>query len=104
VSRWGLVWRRFNTLTTVFCLDAVQETITRYGTPTIFNTDQWSQITSQEFMGLLKHYGIQISMYGKGCWRDNAFVERLGKIITSSRSICTPTWSSAQRNRAWNDT
>jgi transposase InsO family protein len=55
-------------------------------------------------MGLLKHYGIQISMYGKGCWRDNAFVERLGKIITSSRSICTPTWSSAQRNRAWNDT
>jgi putative transposase len=33
-------------LTTVFCLDAVQEAITRYGTPTIFNTDQGSQITS----------------------------------------------------------
>ena len=83
---------------------AVQEAITRYGTPTIFNTDQGCQITSEEFTGLLKHYGIQISMYGKGCWRDNAFVERLEDSITSSRSICTPTRPSPQRNRSWNVT
>jgi putative transposase len=49
--------------------------------PTIFNTDQGCQFTSQEFTGLLTHHGIQISMDGKGCWRDNVFVERLWKSI-----------------------
>ena len=47
----------------------------------IFNTDQGCQFTSQEFTGLLTHHGIQISMDGKGCWRDNVFVERLWKSI-----------------------
>jgi putative transposase len=80
-SRRVLAWRLSNTLTTDFCLDAVQEAITRYGTPAIFNTDQGCQFTSQEFTGLLKDHGIQISMDGKGCWRDNVFVERLWKSI-----------------------
>jgi putative transposase len=80
-SRRVLAWRLSNTLTTDFCLDAVQEAIIRYGTPTIFNTDQGCQSTSQEFTGLLTHHGIQISMDGKGCWRDNVFVERLWKSI-----------------------
>ena len=80
-SRRVLAWRLSNTLTTEFCLDAVQEAVLRYGTPEIFNTDQGCQFTSQEFTGLLTHYGIQVSMDGKGCWRDNVFVERLWKSI-----------------------
>ena len=80
-SRRVLAWRLSNTLTTDFCLDAVQEAITRYGTPAIFNTDQGCQFTSLEFTGLLKDQDIQISMDGKGCWRDNVFVERLWKSI-----------------------
>lgn len=80
-SRRVLSWRVSNTLTTDFCLDAVREAIARYGTPEIFNTDQGSQFTSSEFTGLLKAHGIQISMDGKGCWRDNVFVERLWKSI-----------------------
>ena len=80
-SRRVLAWRLSNTLMTDFCLDAVQEAITRYGLPTIFNTDQGCQFTSQEFTGLLTHHGIQISMDGKGCWRDNVFVERLWKSL-----------------------
>ena len=36
-SRRVLAWRLSNTLTTDFCLDAVQEAITRAGTPDIFN-------------------------------------------------------------------
>lgn len=48
----------------------------RYGCPEIFNTDQGCQFTSQEFTGLLKDQGIQISMDGAGRWRDNVFVER----------------------------
>ena len=80
-SRRVLSWRVSNTMTTDFCLDAVREAITRHGRPEIFNTDQGSQFTSSAFTRLLKDAGIQISMDGKGCWRDNVFVERLWKCV-----------------------
>ena len=80
-SRRVLTWRLSNTLTTDFCLEAVQEALTRYGRPDIFNTDQGCQFTSQEFTGLLKDHGIQISMDGTGCWRDNVLVERLWRSV-----------------------
>ena len=80
-SRRVLAWRLSTTLTTDFCLAAVQDAVDRYGPPEIFNTDQGCQFTSHEFTGLLTHHGIQISMDGKGCWRDNVFVERLWKSI-----------------------
>lgn len=80
-SRRVLSWRLSNTLTTDFCLDALQEAIMRYGRPEIFNTDQGSQFTSLEFTQRLKDNDIAISMDGKGCWRDNVFVERLWKSV-----------------------
>ena len=80
-SRRVLSWRLSNTLSTDFCLEVVEEAIDRYGKPDIFNTDQGSQFTSTEFTGLLKANGIRISMDGKGCWRDNVFVERLWRTI-----------------------
>ena len=30
---------------------------------------------------LIKEHGIPISMDGRGCWRDNVFVERLWRIV-----------------------
>ena len=80
-SRRVLSWRLSNTLTTDFCLDAVQAAIHRYGAPDIFNTDQGCQFTSQAFTGLLTHHHIAISMNGQGCWRDNVFVERLWRSV-----------------------
>ena len=80
-SRRVLAWRVSNTLTTDFCLDAVREALHRYGRPEIFNTDQGCQFTSADFTDLLKDNGIDISMDGKGCWRDNVFVERLWKSV-----------------------
>jgi putative transposase len=80
-SRRVLSWRLSNTLSTDFCIEAVEEAIHRYGKPEIFNTDQGSQFTSLEFTGLLKENGIAISMDGKGCWRDNVFVERLWRSV-----------------------
>jgi putative transposase len=80
-SRRVLAWRLSNTLTTDFCVEAVREAISRYGTPAIFNTDQGCQFTSQEFTGFLKDQGIQISMDGTGRWRDNVFVERLWRSL-----------------------
>ena len=80
-SRRVLAWRLSNTLSTDFCIEAVQEAIARFGVPEIFNTDQGCQFTSFEFTQLLRNHGIAISMDGKGCWRDNVFVERLWKSV-----------------------
>ena len=80
-SRRVLAWRVSISMDTEFCIEALQEAIARYGTPEIFNTDQGSQFTSAAFTGLLMHHGIRISMDGKGCWRDNVFIERLWRSI-----------------------
>ena len=80
-TRRVLSWRLSNTLSTDFCIEAVQEAIARYGKPEIFNTDQGCQFTSSPFVERLKQHGIRQSMDGKGCWRDNVFVERLWRTI-----------------------
>jgi len=80
-TRKVLAWRLSNSLTTDFCVDAVEEAIARHGLPEIFNTDQGSQFTDKDFVGLLKDHQIQISMDGKGAWRDNVFVERFWRSI-----------------------
>jgi putative transposase len=64
-----------------FCLEALEEALAVYGTPEIFNTDQGSQFTSEEFTEALISRGIRISMDGKGRWVDNVFVERLWKSV-----------------------
>ena len=80
-TRRVLSWRLSNSLTTDFCIEAVEEAIQRHGRPEIFNTDQGCQFTSQEFIGLIQGHGIQVSMDGKGRWIDNVFVERLWKRV-----------------------
>jgi len=64
-----------------FCVDALEEAIARYGTPEIFNTDQGSQFTSDDFTKVLKGHQIRISMDGKWRWIDSVFVERLWKSV-----------------------
>ena len=78
-----LVWRLSNTLTAESCVEALEEAIQRYGMPEIMNTDQGSQFTSHAFIETLKQNEIQIRMDGKGCWRDNVFVERRWKSISA---------------------
>ncbi|WP_417068864.1 IS3 family transposase [Niveibacterium terrae] len=80
-TRRVLSWRVSNTLGTDFCIEAISEAIARYGTPEIFNTDQGCQFTSRPFIEHLKQHGIRQSMDGRGCWRDNVFVERLWRSI-----------------------
>ena len=69
------------TMSTDFCVEALEEAIARYGRPEIFNTDQGSQFTSAEFTGVLRANEIRISMDGKGRWIDNVFVERLWRSV-----------------------
>jgi len=80
-TRRVLAWRLSITMDTAFCVEAVEEALARYPKPDIFNTDQGSQFTSDDFTGLLKKHKIDISMDGKGAWRDNVFVERLWRSV-----------------------
>ena len=80
-SRKVLAWRVSNTMDADFCVEALEEAISRYGAPEIFNTDQGAQFTSEAFTGVLKAAGIRISMDGKGRWVDNVFVERLWRSL-----------------------
>jgi transposase InsO family protein len=80
-SRKILSWRLSNTMHADFCIEALQEAITRYGKPEIVNTDQGSQFTCLEFIEVLKTHEIAISMDGKGCLRDNVLIERFWRTI-----------------------
>ncbi len=73
-SRKVLAWRLSNTLTTHFCVEALEEALRKYGQPEIFNTDQGSQFTSEDWIAPLKAAGVAISMDGKGRWIDKAYV------------------------------
>jgi putative transposase len=80
-SRRVLSWRLSITLETDFCIEALEEVLTRFGAPEIFNTDQGSQFTSMAFTAVLHREKIAISMDGRGAWRDNVFVERLWRSV-----------------------
>jgi putative transposase len=80
-SRRVLAWQLSNSMTVDFCLEAVEAAIRDYGVPEILNTDQGSQFTATAFVDMVQQHGIQISMDGKGSWRDNVFVERLWKSV-----------------------
>jgi len=79
-SRYVLAWRVSNTMEVGFCLEALEEALSK-GRPEIFNTDQGSQFTSDAFTGMLLEQGIQVSMDGKGRYIDNIFVERLWRSV-----------------------
>lgn len=80
-SRKVLAWRLSNTLAVDPCVAALEEALSRFGCPEIFNTDQGSQFTCPDFTGVLKSHEIAISMDGRGRWRDNVFIERLWKSV-----------------------
>jgi len=80
-SRRVLAWRLSNTLDTSFCVEALHEALERYGRPEIFNTDQGSQFTAEDFTSVLLEGGVKISMDGRGRCLDNVFVERLWRSL-----------------------
>jgi putative transposase len=79
-SRYVLSWRLSNTLTGSFCLEALDEALTR-AKPEIFNSDQGSQFTATAFTSRLESRGIAISMDGRGRAIDNVFIERLWRSV-----------------------
>ena len=80
VSRYVLAWRLSNLLDASFCIEALEEALSQ-GRPEIFNTDQGSQFTDDDFTGVLRAHGVAISMDGRGRFADNIFVERLWRSL-----------------------
>lgn len=72
--------------------------------PEIFNTDQGSQFTSTDFVGLLQRHQIHISMDGRGYWHDNVFVERLWKTVKYEEIYLRAYASVAQAKQSLSDT
>lgn len=80
-SRYVLAWEVSVSMDSEFCISALERALRCYGKPVIFNTDQGSQYTSNEFTGILEDYSIKISMDGKGRAMDNIFIERLWRSV-----------------------
>lgn len=76
-----LSWKVSNSMDTILATDVLQDAISKYGTPEIFNTDQGSQYTSYHHTDILKANNIKISMNGKGRSIDNITIERFFRTL-----------------------
>ena len=80
-SRSVLAHRVATTLEACHAVEALEQAFTRYGAPEVVNTDQGSQFTAEAFTNTVLQRGSEMSMDGRGAWRDNVFVERLWRTI-----------------------
>lgn len=81
-TRAVLSWRVSNTMDAGFCVEAYEEAVRVAGrAPGIMNTDQGSQFTGEDWIGVVEASGARVSMDGKGRWMDNVFIERLWRSL-----------------------
>jgi putative transposase len=76
-----LTWRLSSTGDASFCVEALEEAISKYGKPEIMNTDQGSQYAGSGWITTLTETKIKISMGGRGRYLDNIFIERLWRSL-----------------------
>ena len=79
-SRYIITHELSSNLEAGFCVDTLKVALSK-GKPDIFNTDQGSQFTSNDFVNTLKKVNVQISMDHKGRCFDNIVVERLWRTL-----------------------
>jgi putative transposase len=86
VSRAVLAWRVSNTLGTDFRVEALEEALSRYGRPEIFNTDQGSQFTSDDFTGTLtaRPFSLRPTLF----WRPTRSAMSARRLQSSSPKQC----------------
>jgi putative transposase len=84
-SRCVLAHKVAITLEACHAKEVIEQAFARWGKPDIVNTDQGSQFTATEFTDAVLGQGCQLSMDGRGAWRDNVFVERLWRSVKYER-------------------
>jgi putative transposase len=97
-SRYVLSWEISNSLTTDFCINALEKAL-QIGKPEIFNSDQGAQFTDVTFTSILNYNNIKISMDGRGRALDNVFIERLWRTL-KYEDIYLKDYSNAQELRS----
>ena len=76
-----LSWKLSNTMDVSLTTAVLNEALSLYPKPEIFNTDQGSQYTAKAHVDILKKHNIKISMDGKGRSIDNICIERFWRSI-----------------------
>jgi putative transposase len=76
-----LSWKLSNTMDVSLTASVLNEALSLYPKPDIFNTDQGSQYTASAHVDILNKHNIQISMDGKGRSIDNIVIERFWRSI-----------------------
>lgn len=89
-SRYIVGWGVSNSMEAEWVAGVVKDAIATHGKPKIINSDQGSQFTSDEYIGLLKGEKIKISMDGKGRATDNAHIERFWRTIKYDKLYMEP--------------
>lgn len=79
-SRYVIAWDVSNSMDSGFCVATLKRAL-KQARPGIFNTDQGTQFTSEEFTGTLSKANVRISMDGRGRALDNVFIERLWRSV-----------------------
>ena len=80
-SRKVLAHKVANSLEACHAKEVISQAFRRFGVPEIVNTDQGSQFTAGEFTQTVLKRGCQLSMDGRGAWRDNVFMERVWRTL-----------------------
>lgn len=79
-SRYIIAWDIGINMDKEFCLWVLNKALEKW-TPEIFNSDQWSQFTCNEFVDTIEWAWTQVSMDWKGRCYDNIRTERLWRTI-----------------------
>ena len=80
-TRFIIGWMLSNSMESSCCVDVLEQALRRYPPPSVFNSDQGRQYTSDEHVHALKEANIDISMDSVGRWADNIIIERWFRTI-----------------------
>jgi len=76
-----LSYKISNTMDATLACDVLNDALSKYPAPKIFNSDQGSQYTSHQHIKILKQNNIQISMNGKARSIHNIAIERFFRTL-----------------------
>ena len=76
-----LSYKLSNSMDSSLVTSILEDALSKYPAPLIFNSDQGGQYTGSEHIRILEKHGIQISMNGKGRSIDNIIIERFFRTL-----------------------
>ena len=89
-SRYVEHWSISNSMEAEWVANCNEEAIEKHGMPSIINTDQGSQYTSDVFTSTVTKSTTKLSMDGKGRATDNAFIERSWRSVKYEKIYLNP--------------